>query len=295
MKPKHYLRILLPLCLAGAVLRCLTLLFAVEADTGYFVQNSPLPWILNCFLGACAVFFLTFLFVIRKENRSLQKRLYRFSGLDAVVGLLSAVFVLAGSFRSLLAQRLSQVSSGPLWKDLSLWIAVLSLVCSVFLVFFVSYPRRASRSTGWKICSLSLTVWFVVRLFRAFLDLEISMSRPYGIYYIVCLAMGTMAMLQFSKLLSGMLCRKSCFLFGMLFVLFQSIRLPDAILSLFPGNPYGVSISLLEFLGDTFLAIFFFRILQKMSKRLRRRPAAMADILPPTDKNSDSPAAPEEV
>ena len=58
MKTKYYIRALIPLCVIAAVFRVFEIFFAIESDTGFYVQFSPIPLIFNIFSALSVLFWV---------------------------------------------------------------------------------------------------------------------------------------------------------------------------------------------------------------------------------------------
>ncbi len=279
MKLKHYGVALVPFCLAAFLFRAMELILAIDPKTGYFETGAWIPYVFDGFLVATAIFFATVLFR-KREPKPAAVRLYRASLFDAVVGIAGAVLLVAAA----LFRLFSGISDGSVTVDGSLflsavfWRGIFAVLAAVFLIFFVTYPKKSAKNNGWRIMSLALTAYYLFLLLVNFQDLDVVFSRSYGIYLITFYGIAAAASINFSKILARLFGRKAFVLFTCLMAVMASVRVADAVLWLIPGNPYGVPMDLFGFLADVCLTVLLLSQMKKlMLKRRRRRPEPVED------------------
>lgn len=272
MKLKHYGVALVPACLAAFLFRAVVLILAVDPKTGYFVSGTVLPMIFDGFLGVIALFFCSVL-LTRKEPKPTVVRLYRASVFDTIFGIAGAVLLVTKSVFGLL----SGIASGTVTADKTLlisgavWETVFALLTAVFLIFFVTYPKKSAKQNGWRIMSLSLTVYYLFLLVANFQDLDVVFSRSFGIYLITFYGLTAAAGINFSKILARLFGRKVFTLFTCLAAVLLAVRLADAVLYLIPGNPYAIPMNLFGFGADVCVTVLMLSQMGKLMKRKKKK------------------------
>ncbi len=297
MRLKHYGIALVPICLAAFLFRAVELIVAIDPKTGYFVSGSVLPFIFDGFLILVSAFFCSVL-LMRKEPKPTVVRLYRASIFDTVFGILGSVLLITAA----LYRFFSAVAAGTiaLNKTLvvhpALWQLILAVLSAVFLIFFVTYPKKSAKQNLWRVMSLSLTVYYIFLLLMNFQDLSIVFSRSYGIYMICFYGIAAAVGINFSKILARLFGRKFFILFTCLMTVLMAVRLADGVLFLIPGNPYAIPFDLFGFLADGCItALMLSQMLKLMKKRKKKRPAE--ELQPMTEEISitNEVPAPEEL
>lgn len=276
MKLKHYGVALVPICLAAFLLRAMELILAIDPRTGFFATGSVLPWVFDGFLILAALFFASVLFM-KREPKPAVVRLYRASVFDTVLGILGSVLLvtsaLFGLFRQIVGGTLTLDWS--LFANASLWELLLSLLTAVFLIFFVTYPKQTAKNNGWRIMSLSLTVYYVFLLVKNFQQPDVVFSRAFGIYLITFYGVAAASGINFSKILARLFGRKLFVFFTCLMAVISAVRLADTVLSVIPGNPYGIPLNLFEYFGN--LCITLLMICQMKKLMLKRKKPVLAE------------------
>lgn len=281
MKLKHYGVALVPACLAAFLFRAVVLILAVDPKTGYFASGTVLPMIFDGFLGVVALFFCSVL-LMRKEPKPTVVRLYRASVFDTIFGISGAVLLVTKSVFGLL----SGISSGTVTVDKSLlingavWETVFALLTAVFLIFFVTYPKKSAKQNGWRVMSLSLTVYYLFLLVTNFQDLDVVFSRSFGIYLITFYGLTAAAGINFSKILARLFGRKVFTLFTCLAAVLLAVRLADAVLYLIPGNPYAIPMDLFGFGADACVTALMLSQMGKLMKRKKKKAEETTEPLP---------------
>ncbi len=284
MKLKHYGIALVPACLAAFLFRAVELIVAIDPKTGYFVSGSILPTLFDGFLILTALFFASVL-LMKNEPKPAVVRLYRATVFDTAMGIGGSVLLVT----SALYEFFSGLSAGTVILDGTflvspvLWQMILSLFCAIFLIFFVTYPKRSAKQNLWRIFSLSLTVHYLFALIVNFQDLNVVFSRTFGIYLITFYGVAAASGINFSKLLARLPARKGFLFFTCMMAVMTAVRFADGVLSLIPGNPYGIPIHLLGFLADTCITLF---MVSQMGKLMVRRPRKSAAEPPSKERES---------
>ncbi len=275
MKLKYYGTALVPVCLAAFVFRAVVLILAVDPQTRYFVSGSIIPTIFDIFLILIALFFCSVL-LMKKEPRPAVVRLYRASLFDTVLGIAGSVLLVAAA----LFRFFSGLASGTVIPDVTillrseLWQLILSLLTAIFLIFFVTYPKRSAKQNPWRIMSLSLTVYYLFLLIVNFQDLDVVFSRAFGIYLITFYGVAAASGINFSKILARLFGRKIFILFTCLMAVLTSVRLADAVLYLIPGNPYAIPMDIFGFFADVCITALMLSQMKKlMQSRKKKLPA----------------------
>lgn len=272
MKLKYYGIALVPICLAAFLFRAVELILAIDPKTGYFVSGSLIPLLFDGFLLLATLFFASVLF-LKKEPKPAVVRLYRATLFDTIFGIAGSVLLItAGLYRffgSLAAQTL--VFDKTLITNPDLWQLILAVLSAVFLIFFVTYPKLSAKQNGWRIMSLSLSVYYVFLLLTNFQDLSVVFSRCYGIYLISFYGVAAAAGINFSKILARLFGRKLFILFTCLMALLTALRLADGILYLIPGNPYAIPFDLFGFLADACITALMLSQMEKLIKRRKKK------------------------
>ncbi len=273
MKLKHYGVALVPACLVAFVFRAMELILTIDPKTGYFETGAWLPFAFDLFLVSLVVFFGTVLFR-KKDPKPASVRLYRASLFDAVVGIAGAVLLVAAA----LYHFFSGVADGSLTVDGSLflstcfWQTVFAVLAAIFLIFFVTYPKKSAKNNGWRVLSLALTAYYLFLLLVNFQDLEVVFSRSYGIYLITFYGIAAASSINFSKIMARIPGRKGFVFFTCLLACLGAVRVADLVLWLIPGNPYGVPMDLFGILADACITVLMLSQMKKLLVKRRRRP-----------------------
>ncbi len=274
MKLKHYGVALVPICLASFLLRAMELILAIDPRTGFFATEAILPWVFDGFLILATLFFTSVLFM-KREPKPAAVRLYRASVFDTVLGILSSVLLVTSALFGLFRQ----IAGGTVTLDWSLfansflWELLLSLLTAVFLIFFVTYPKQTAKKNGWRVMSLSLTVYYIFLLVRNFQQPDVVFSRAFGIYLITFYGVAAASGINFSKILARLFGRKLFVFFTCLMAVISAVRLADTVLYLIPGNPYAIPMNLFGFFGDLCVTLLMISQMKKLMVK-RKKPVS---------------------
>lgn len=272
MKTKHYIKLLAPISIFGFIFRILEIVFAIEPDTGYFVQGSVIPIIFNVYLILAVLFFMSIVFTTKTEQKPVKNRFVKFSFKDNLATMLSAVFILSSSMQIFLNKYFIDgllTDYRVLFRDFSFYMIVAALLSALFLVQFATSPKLVCKSGFFTVLSLFVPIYYVLRLFIVFTDMSNIISHSYGTYTIVFLSFITLAFLNLSKVLAGSLCRKQLMAFSLCAVFMGAIHLAEFVMAFIPGNPYNISIDLLTYLADLFICLMLIMIFLKVSKKVK--------------------------
>ena len=273
MRLKHYGMALVPICLAAFLFRAMELILAIDPKTGYFVSGSFLPILFDGFLILIALFFATVLFT-KREPKPAVFRLYRGTMFDTVFGILTSVLLVTTALYRLF----SELSTGMISLNQTilsapgLWQLILSLLVAVFLIFFVTYPKRSAKQNGWRIMSLSLTAYYLFLLVFNFQDLDVVFSRAFGIYIITFYGIAAACSINFSKILARLFGRKLFIYFACMMGVMMAVRLADAVLFLIPGNPYAIPMDIFGFFADLCITVLMLSQMKKLMLKRRKKP-----------------------
>ncbi len=273
MKLKHYGVALVPCCLVAFLFRAMELILALDPKTGYFEIGAWQPVAFDLFLVSIAVFFGTVLFR-KKESKPATVRLYRATLFDVIVGIAGAVLLIAAA----LYRFFSQVADGTLTVDGHLfltplfWQIVLGVLAAIFMIFFVTYPKKSAKNNGWRVMSMALTAYYLFLLLVNFQDLEVVFSRSYGIYLITFYGIAAATWVNFSKIMARIPGRKGFVFFTCLLGVLGTVRVADLVLWFIPGNPYCVPMDLLSLLADLCITVFLLSQMKKVTAKRRRKP-----------------------
>ena len=288
MKIKYYIKLLLPLCCFGVIFRALAILFAIEPESGFFYLESVIPLLFNIYLFFVCAFYITVLFFAKPEAKSTRMRLAKTTRLDNFIILAAAVFILSANMKTFLTKIFINnefASAVDVFKDVSLYMMIFSVFATWFLVAFATAPKKTIKSKVLVFFSLSLSLYYVVRLFCQFTDLSQILSKSYGTYTIIFIAFLTLATINLSKMLAGTLCRNMFIAFGLITSFMAFIHAVEFILAFIPGNPYNINIDMLTYLADIFVSMFILRLVIKLTKRNAKEPVpANAPELPEAEE-----------
>ena len=173
----------------AAVLRFFQVRTLIDASTGFYIQSSPLTWIVNILLlgGACCVALYCFL---SKDAASLQPLGSKNTGLFILV-LLYAVSLLINSFESFAgfsttsagyglhsAKELMSTGALPL-----LFQGIFALLSGVYFVFVaISYLKGSTLAAKRRLLALAPTAWIAARLLHLFVR-KISFVRVSDLFF----------------------------------------------------------------------------------------------------------------
>ncbi len=270
MKTKHYIKLLAPICVFGFIFRILEIMFAIEPETGYFVSGSVIPLLFNIYIILAVLFFMSVIFVTKTEQKPIKNRFVKFTFTDNLFTMLSAVFILSGSLQTFVNKYFidgTLTDIKVLFKDMTFYTIVAAVLSTLFLVQFATSPKSVNKSGFYTILSLSVPIYYVLRLFAEFTDMSNILSHSYGTYTIVFLSFLTLSFINLSKVLAGSLCRKYLMAFSLCSVFMGAIHLAECVLAFLPGNPYNISINLLTYLADLFICLMLIAIFMKVSKK----------------------------
>lgn len=266
MKMKRYGTVFVPLCAAAFFLRAFTVLDAVDPATGYYTGSSVLPTLLDVFLLLSTAFFATVCLFVRPEKKSWLPRWFRVSKSAAVCGVVAAAGILfSASFRLL---RAVTGAESFFFAGAEFALAALS---SLFLIFYITSPRRRITRGGWQIAAIAPSLYELLRAVELFRDTETVFSRSFGVYRIVFLCLLSATAMSAMKLSCGIFCRRSTVAFAFCSGIFAAVQVGDVLLSLIPGNPCAVPFDAVDVFGDLALAAFYVLIAFRLTKAKRRR------------------------
>ena len=173
----------------AAVLRFFQVRSLIDASTGFYIQSSPLTWVVNILLlgGACCVALYCFL---SKDAASLQPLGAKNTGLFILV-LLYAVSLLINSFESFAgfsttsagyglhsAKELMSTGALPL-----LFQGIFALLSGVYFVFVaISYLKGSTLAAKRRLLALAPTAWIAARLLHLFVR-KISFVRVSDLFF----------------------------------------------------------------------------------------------------------------
>ncbi len=273
MKLKHYGMALVPICLAAFLFRAMELILAIDPKTGYFLTGSLFPILFDGFLILIALFFAT-VFFMKREPKPAVFRLYRATVFDTIFGIAGSILLVTTALYRLFSDLATGVLSldKTLLTSPTLWQMILSLLVAVFLIFFVTYPKKSAKQNGWRIMSLSLTAYYLFLLVLNFQNLDVVFSRAYGIYLITFYGVAAACSINFSKILARLFGRKLFIFFACILGVLASVRFADAILYLIPGNPYAIPMDLFGFTGDICITVLMLSQMKKLMLKKKKKP-----------------------
>ncbi len=292
MKTKYYTKMLFPLSLFGFIFRVLEIMFAIEPESGFYYTESVIPLLCNIYNFLVIAFFISETFLIKSENKSLRKRFGSISGVDKVLMLFAAVFILANALNNFLFElniNYSYGSVNDIFSASPVYVLIFAGLSCIFLVFFSSAPKKYATSSFMSILSLSITVYYLIRLFTRFLDLNEILSKAYGTYTILLLGFIVLSCMNFSKIIAGIFSKKYFIAFGLCTAYLAIIHLAEFIMSFLPDNPYNISVDIFAYAADFFIAAVILRFVLVISKKIDKsektaESAVQNDVL--TESNS---------
>ena len=254
MKTKYYTKMLFPLSLFGIIFRILEIMFAIEPSSGFYYLESVIPMLFNIYVFLVIAFFLSEIFLIKTESKTVRKRLGAVTVFDRIVMIVAAVFILAGSLQDFLVElnvNFSYSSLADVFSDVKIYILILAGLSCISLVFFASDPKRYSTSSFMALFSLAITFYFLIRLFTRFLDLSDILSKAYSAHTILLLGFIVLAFLNFSKVLAGLFAKKYFIAFGLCSVFLAVLHIAEFAMYFIPGNPYNIPLdNIFSYIAD---------------------------------------------
>lgn len=270
MKIKTYKRILPIACLAIFLLRMMEVRLVTDTATGAIKINSLPEILFNVVLALVALFFCSALF-LKREPKPATVRLYRESKFDAVVGIGGALLtVTTGLFRFF-----TELTDGAfalnlqILKQPALWQLVLGVVAALFLIFYVTWPKISAKQDFWRILSLALTAYYMLLMVENFMNADVVFSHLYGVFTITFYGLAAAASVNLTKILCRLVGRRGLLICSSLAALVLSLRLSDAILSLLPGNPYGIPVSFFSLGADLCITLLLLSQVHKLTKKAK--------------------------
>lgn len=157
--------------------------FAIESDTGFYVQFSPIPLIFNIFSALSVLFFLSVLVIFPKEKKPIVSRFAKITVSEKIAIALSAVCIFVSScntfFTAMFPSGISAIFNTLIYSegrflvpaednyiiaaDLKaslIGIPMLMLISAIFIVIFTIYyikrPARAEMGLFFKLISVFL-------------------------------------------------------------------------------------------------------------------------------------------
>lgn len=271
MKTKIYTKMLLPLSLFGLLFRVLEIIYAIDPENGFYYLESFIPLLFNIYIFLVIAFFISELFLIKTESKSSRKRFGALGIPDKIIMISSAVFILGSALRDIFVEseiNFSFENFTDLLLDTRFYILVFAVLTCVFIVFFASDPKRYSVNSVMAILSLSLTFYYLLRLFTRFLDLNEILSKAYSTHTILLLGFIVLSCLNFSKILAGLRVRKYFVAFGHCAVFLSVLHLAEFVMHFLPGNPYNITVdSIFSYIADFLVSFLIFRFIQLVSNK----------------------------
>ncbi len=270
MKTKYYTKMLFPLGLFGLIFRVLEIMFAIEPSSGFYYTESVIPLLCNIYIFLVIAFFLSEIFLIKPEVRSVRKRLGGISNFDKILWLCSAVFILANALKGFLNElnvEFNYASVSDIFMDVPVYILICAGLASVFIVLFISAPKKYACSSFMSVLSLSITAYFLIRLFTRFMDLNEILSKAYGTHTILLLGFLVLSFMNFSKVVAGILAKRYFIAFGLCTVFLASMHLAEFIMYFLPGNPYNITVDLFAYAADFFSAAVILKMVLLVSRK----------------------------
>lgn len=290
MRLKHYTTLLGPACLFVFVLRAVELIVSIDPITKEFSTHAIFPTIFNVVLLLLALFFATVLFT-KTEPKPATVRLGRPLIFDVFIGVASSMTMIASALFSLIftvAEK--QIPWNKLYTHGDFWQSVLAIGAAIFIIFYVTYPKRSVKKNLWRVLSLFLSGYMLCLLIRNFTDMDVVFSRSYGIYLIIFYGMAAAASIGLSKIMARLIGRKTFTLFTCLMALFMALRMADTVLYLIPGNPYNIPCDLFTNITDLLLTLLYVSQMKKLLKgRKRRRPPVEMTEAEPAENPQEIP------
>ena len=285
MKLKHYTTLLGPACLFLFVLRAIELIITIDPVSKQFSTHSIFPTVFNVVLLLLALFFATVLFT-KTEPKPATVRLARPSLFDVIIGVVSSMAMISSALFSLIfTVAEGSVPFNKIYTSGDFWQSVLAIGAAIFIIFYVTYPKRSVKKNLWRVLSLFLSGYTLCLLIRNFTDMDVVFSRSFGIYLIIFYGMAAAASISLSKIMARLIGRKTFTLFTCLMALFMALRMADTVLYLIPGNPYDIPCDLFTTVTDLLLTLLYLSQMKKLLKgKKRRRPAATEED--PAGENS---------
>jgi len=272
MKTKYYIKTLVPLCVFGVIFRILEIAFAIDPASGFYYSESIIPTVFGIYMVLVILFFVSGIFFTKSESKSQRKKLANIKPFDKVIILLTSVCILASSIKVFLTEwQTNNLYAGisDVFKDFPIYILITSFISCVFLIFFVTDPQKSVQSSASSVLSLALPIYYAIRLFQRFMNVNYILSKAYGTYLILFLGFIVLSLMNLSKILSGGKCKRVFVAFGFISVFFASIHLVEFIMSFLPQNPYNIDISdsIITYMGDFLCAVMILRFSLLISKK----------------------------
>lgn len=270
MKTKYYTKMLFPLALFGFIFRILEIMFAIEPESGFYYTKSVIPLLCSIYNFLVIAFFISGIFLIRPEQKTLRKRFGSISVFDKVSMLISAVFILANALNSFLFElniNYNYGSVSDIFSAAPVYVLIFAGLSCVFLVFFASAPKKYASSSLMSILSVSISIYYLIRLFTRFLDLNEILSKAYGTYTILLLGFIVLTCMNFSKIIAGMISRRHFISLGLSTVYLATIHLAEFVMYLIPGNPYNINVDIFSYGADIFISVVILKLVLVISQK----------------------------
>lgn len=293
MKTKYYTKMLFPLSLFGFIFRVLEIVFAVEPSSGFYYYESVIPLFFNIYLFLVIMFFLSEIFLVKSETKTLRKRLGGISVFDKVLFISASVFVLASALKDFLFElniNYSYASVSDVFSAAEVYVLILAALSVLFTVLFVADPQRYSSNAAMSILSLSFAIYYLVRMFMQFMDMSEILSKAYGAQLILLLGFMVLAFTNMSKILAGILAKRYFVAFGLCSVFLAAVHLPEFIMYFLPENPYNISVDIFSYIADFLCAAVILRMLLIVSQK-QDKPDKNSDQSPEIGADPSAPQA----
>ena len=270
MKLKHYVTALVPICLVVFVFRAIELILCIDPHSQHFESGTILPTVFNILLVIVALFFASVLFK-KNEPKPATVRLAKPSLFDLIIGVGTSLTMIAYAlFRLITALTDHEISLNKIHTAPQLWQTVLAIGAAVFIIFYVTYPKRSLKKNLWRVLSLFLTGYTLFLLVTNFSDLDVVFSRSFGIYRILFYGMAAAASVGLSKIMARLIGRKGFIFFTCMMAVMMALRMADTVLYLIPDNPYGIPGDLFAPVSDLLLTLLYLSQMKKLMKGKRR-------------------------
>lgn len=227
-----YLAALVCACVLSMGVRAAEILFGIDAETGFYSIGSYWHVAFNILAVVCCLLLLSAFIFIKRENKSLRRTLTSLSASVRILFMLFGALALADGICNIFIKFASGgyvLSAGAL-DVFDILLLVFAVLLASFFIAYASAPKLFCGSGTFRILSLSVTGFYIVRLFETFLD-ESIISHAYKTYSILFTGFVILFFINFSKGISGMRARKGMIAFGLCAVYFGAVRIVDCVFS----------------------------------------------------------------
>lgn len=274
MKISYYIKLVAPIGLFGILFRLMEIIFAIEKDTAFYVRNSVIPTLFNIYCILATVFFLSALFLIAKEKKPSIGRLARLNLPEEIIALVAATLILASSAKTFLFSWLidgTYRSFGDAVPSLEFFGLIFGLISAFILIQFATSAKQSLKRAADRLLLLALPIYFILKLFKLFTNIETILHHAYTSFRIISLAIIVLALVNLIKISVGACSRKYFTVFTLIAFFFTVMRLAELIISLFPDNPYNIDMDILDFGADLATSVFLLAMAYRLSKKPERK------------------------